>query len=132
MTDPIADLLVRIQNAIQRGHEGVLVPATRLKVEILRVLKSEGFVKGYEPVAKEGHPVLQVELRYTADKDKQSTITGMRRISKPGHRVYVGKTEVPKVMGGLGVAVLTTSQGVMTDREARQNGVGGEVLCYVW
>ena len=132
LTDPLADLFIRILNTGKRGHEKVLIPASKLKAEILRVFKAEGFIKHYERNAVEGHPVLEVELRYFPTRQKKSFITGIRRISKPGRRVYVGKQDVPKVMGGLGVAVLTTSKGVLTDQESRKNGVGGEVLCYIW
>ena len=131
-TDPIADLFIRILNAGKRGHEKVLIPASKLKAEVLRVFQAEGFIKRYQRSDAEGHPVLEVELRYFPNRQKQSFITGIRRVSKPGRRVYVGKQSIPKVMGGLGVSVLTTSQGVLTDHESRKNGVGGEILCHIW
>jgi small subunit ribosomal protein S8 len=130
ITDPIADLLVRIQNATRRGHETVTIPASRLKGEILRVLKAEGFISSYEKTEEDGHPVLRVQLRYTPEGEP--VITGMRRISRPGRRVYCGRRELPRVMGGMGVAIVSTSKGVMTDRESRLANLGGEVLCYVW
>jgi small subunit ribosomal protein S8 len=130
MTDPIADLLIRIQNAAGRGHPSVMVPASKLKAEILRVLKAEGFINEYEPATVEGHPALQIRLRYVAEG--QPVITGMRRISKPGRRVYVGRREVNSVMGGMGLAIISTPKGLMTDQESRRANLGGEVLCEVW
>ncbi|MGH7256016.1 MAG: 30S ribosomal protein S8 [Nitrospirales bacterium] len=130
VTDPIADLLVRIKNAGQRGHESVLVPASKLKMEILRVLKSEGFISDYAGVIEAGHPMIRVTLRYV--EEGKPVIAGMSRVSKPGRRVFVGRGEIPRVMGGLGVAILTTSKGVMTDQESRRDGIGGEVLCHFW
>lgn len=130
ITDPIADLLVRIQNATRRGHEIVMVPASKLKAEILRILKAEGFIKDYEQEQVEGLPFLKIHLRYVSEG--QPVITGLRRISKPGRRVYVGRRDLKPVMGGMGIAILSTSKGVMTDQESRRAGVGGEVLCQVW
>lgn len=130
MTDPIADLLIRIRNAGQRGHETVTVPASRLRAEVLRVLKAEGFISQYEKQDTDGHPAFRIQLRYVGEG--QSVIAGMRRISKPGRRVYVGKRDIPRVMAGLGIAILSTSKGIMTDRESRRAGLGGEVLCEVW
>ena len=130
VTDPIADLLVRIRNAAHRGHESVMIPASRLKGEILRVLHDEGFVGGVEREEHEGHPVFRVQLRYV--EAGQPMIVGASRVSKPGRRVYVGKQAVPRTRGGLGVTIMSTSKGVMTERECRRAGVGGEVLCSVW
>ncbi len=130
MTDPIADLLIRIQNASRRGHETVTVPASKLKAELLRVLKNEGFITDFEQATTDGHPALKILLRYLGEG--QSIITGMRRISKPGQRVYVGRRNVPPVMGGMGVAVLSTSRGLLTDQESRRANLGGEVLFQVW
>jgi small subunit ribosomal protein S8 len=130
MTDPIADLLIRIQNAMGRGHMTVTVPASKLKAEILRVLKGEGFIHEFEPTTVEGHPALQIQLRYVAEG--QPVITGMRRVSKPGRRVYVGRREVDTVMGGMGLSIISTSKGLMTDQESRRANLGGEVLCEVW
>lgn len=132
MTDPLADLFTRILNAGRRGHEKVRVPASKLKAEVLRVLKAEGFISHYRRLEENGLPILEIGLRYAPTREKQHFITGIRRISKPGCRVYVGKTDIPHVMKGLGIAILTTAKGVMTDRECREAGVGGEVLCHVW
>ncbi len=132
MTDPIADLFVRVLNAGQRGHATVKIPASKVKANILTVLRNEGFIGNFQENAVEGLPVLEVDLRYLKGREKTSVITGIKRVSKPGHRVYVGKTEIPRVMGGLGVAILSTSKGVVTDQEARRQGSGGEVLCYIW
>ncbi|MBI3602828.1 MAG: 30S ribosomal protein S8 [Nitrospirae bacterium] len=130
MTDPIADLLVRIQNGARRRHESVTVPASKLKVQLLRVMKAEGFIGGYEPAIVDGHPTLKVQLRYMGER--QPVITGMRRISKPGKRVYVGREDVKPVMAGMGLAILSTSKGLMTDQESRRANLGGEVLCHIW
>lgn len=129
ITDPIADMLTRIRNAIIARHDTVVVPASRMKLEILKILKAEGFVADYQ-VEKAVPAAIRIQLRY--GERKQGIITGLRRISRPGLRIYARRAEVPRVRGGLGVAILSTSQGVMTDREARKVGVGGEVLCYVW
>ena len=130
MTDPIADLLVRIKNAAQRGHASLTVPASQLKVEIVRVLQREGFIQGFERQELNGLPILKIDLRYVTEG--QPVIVGLRRISKPGGRVYVGRRDNGPVMGGMGVAILSTSSGVMTDHESRRAGIGGEVLCHVW
>jgi small subunit ribosomal protein S8 len=132
MTDPISDLFVRIRNGAQRGHPSVLVPASKLKGAILQAFQDEGFIRRYSKLENDGKPLYQIELRYLGGREKKSVISGIRRISKPGLRVYVGKDEVPKVMGGLGVSILTTTKGVVTGRECRQQGLGGEVLCHVW
>jgi len=130
VTDPIGDMLVRLRNAARRHHEVVTIPASRLKREVLRVLQAEGFIQGVEQAVEDGHPVLKIQLRYIGEG--QSMITGLERISKPGCRVYVGSKEIPKVRNGIGVSILSTSKGVMTDRESRHAGLGGEVLCSVW
>ncbi|MGM0368974.1 MAG: 30S ribosomal protein S8 [Bacillota bacterium] len=130
MTDPIADLLTRIRNATQLSKDRVRIPASNVKEAIANLLSEEGFVKGYKKYANNDQGTLEVFLKYGENDEK--VITGLKRISKPGLRVYAGKDELPKVLGGLGVAVISTSQGVMTDKEARKNGIGGEVLCYVW
>lgn len=130
MTDPIADLLVRIRNGAQRGHATVTVPASRLKAEILRIMKAEGFISEYEQTTADGHPALRIQLRYAGEN--KPVMTGMRRVSKPGQRVYVGRRDVKPVMGGMGVAILSTSKGLMTDQESRRAGLGGEVLCHIW
>jgi len=132
MTDPIADLFVRIKNAGGRGHDLVKIPASRVKGEILRILKEEGFIRDYQTVRTETHPFLEVALRYSPGRQKQSFITGIKRISKPGCRVYAGKDDIPRVMKGLGIAILTTNRGLLTDEQCRKMEVGGEILCQVW
>jgi len=130
MTDPIADMLTRIRNANMAGHDSVEVPASKIKLAVADILKNEGFVKDYQfkPDNKQG--VIRIHLRYGPNKGR--VISGLKRISKPGLRVYANKDQLPRVLGGLGVAIVSTSRGVMTDKEARKNGIGGEVLCYVW
>ncbi len=130
-TDPISDMLTRIRNALVSRHESVLVPASRTKISIAKVLKEEGFIKDYE-VLKGNTPqrVIKVHLSYTAKK--QPAVSGLQRVSRPGLRVYCQKGEIPRVYGGLGIAILTTSHGVMTGQQAWKKGLGGEVLCYVW
>lgn len=130
VTDPISDLLVRLQNGSRRHHEVVTVPASRLKQEVLRVLQAEGYVQHVEVVTEDGHSVLKVQLRYIGEG--QPMITGMERISKPGRRVYVGAKDIPRVRNGIGMAILSTSKGIMTDQTSRKAGLGGEVLCSVW
>ena len=132
MTDPIADLFCRVMNAGKRGHATVKIPSSKVKANILSVMRDEGFIGNYQEQQVDGHPVLEVNLRYLKGREKISVITGIKRVSKPGHRVYVGKSDIPRVMGGLGLAILSTSKGVVTDKVARQQGSGGEVLCYVW
>ena len=130
MTDPIADLLTRIRNAVQARHGSLLVPRSKLKLEVVKILKHEGFVEGYIEVDEGPQGFIKVFPRY--DDGHQAIIRGLQRISKPSRRLYVGKDDIPRVRNGLGVAILTTPRGVLTDRQARQAGVGGEVLCYVW
>jgi len=130
MTDPIADLLVRIQNGARRGHETVTAPASKLKAEVLRVLKAEGFISGYEQISVDGLPTLRIQLRYVGEG--QPMITAMRRVSRPGKRVYIGRRNVVRVRNGMGLSILSTSKGVMTDQASRRAGLGGEVLCHVW
>ncbi len=130
MTDPIADMLSRIRNASQAMHDDVLIPASKIKENIARILLEEGFVNGVEKIEDNGHSAIKVVLRYSTDRER--AISGIRRISKPGRRVYRGATDLPRVLGGLGVAIISTSQGVMTDKEARRAKVGGEVLAYIW
>lgn len=130
MTDPIADMLTRIRNAHAVNHEQVDVPASKLKGELARILKEEGYIRDYKVIEEKGRRVLRIFLKY--GPNKRRVISGIRRISKPGLRVYAGKDEIPRVLGGLGVAVLSTSKGVLSDRQARKEGVGGEVICYVW
>lgn len=130
MTDPIADMLTRVRNASSVFHESVDVPASRLKIELARILKEEGYIRDYKIVEEGKQPTIRIYLKYAPPK--RQVITGIKRISRPGLRVYAKRDEVPRVLGGLGVAVLSTSKGVMSDREARKAGVGGEVICYVW
>ena len=129
MTDPIADMLTRIRNANQAKHASVEMPASRLKLEILAVLKNEGFISEYEKVEDGKQGVIKVTLKYN---NKERVIQGLKKISKPGLRVYAKSSELPKVLYGLGVAIISTSNGIMTDREARQKKLGGEVIAFVW
>lgn len=129
-TDPIADMLTRIHNANDAYHATVDMPASKMKAAVLTILKDEGFVKNVEQVEVENHPTLRVSLKYGANREK--VIKGLKRISKPGLRVYANKEELPKVLGGLGIAIISTSKGVMTDKAARKAGLGGEVLAFVW
>jgi small subunit ribosomal protein S8 len=131
MTDPIADLLARIRNASMVHHKSVTLPASKLKVKILDVLKVAGYIDDYQIVEAVPQSSITVFLRYDATS-KESAIMGLERVSRPGRRVYVGKEEIPKVLSGLGVSVLSTSKGILADREARSQGVGGEVLLKVW
>ena len=132
LTDPIADMLTRVRNANTAMHEEVRMPSSKQKVALAEVLQKEGYIVGYDvaPSPKGVGEVLTIRMKYSPDRDR--TISGLRRISTPGLRVYRKADSVPRVLGGLGVAVLSTSQGLMTDREARRRKVGGEVLCYVW
>ena len=130
MTDPIADMLTRIRNGIQSHHERVEIPASKLKVEVARILKSEGFISNYKMVENDGRPSLRVYLKYSSEGEP--VIHGIERISRPGRRVYRAKTELPRVLGGLGLSIVSTSKGVMSGSEALKSGVGGEVLCQVW
>jgi small subunit ribosomal protein S8 len=130
MTDPIADLLTRIRNANVVRHEMVEVPSSNIKKAVANILLQEGYLKNIEEYNDGSVPMLRLTMKYGANK--QRTITGLRRISKPGLRVYCGKDETPKVLNGLGVAVISTSKGIVTDRDARKLGLGGEVICYIW
>jgi small subunit ribosomal protein S8 len=130
LTDPVADFLTRIRNAHGARHQKLDVPASRLKAEIARILKEEGYIANVKPVEEEGIKLLRVYLKYGANNE--SAIRDLKRISKPGCRVYVGRDEIRRVQGGLGIAILTTPKGVMTGRQARREGVGGELLCEVW
>ncbi|MGQ9511209.1 MAG: 30S ribosomal protein S8 [Thermaceae bacterium] len=134
LTDPIADMLTRIRNATRVYKEHTDVPASRFKEEILKVLAREGFIRGYERVEVEGKPYLRVHLKYGPRRGTryEQVINQIRRISRPGRRVYVGVKEIPRVRRGLGIAILSTPKGVLTDREARKEGVGGELICEVW
>jgi small subunit ribosomal protein S8 len=131
MSDPIADMLTRIRNANTAKHDTVDVPASKIKVAIADILVKEGFVSGYKMVDVGNFQDIQITLKYGKDKNVKA-ITGLKRISKPGLRVYASKEELPRVLGGLGVAIISTNKGIITDKEARQLNVGGEVLAYVW
>jgi len=130
MTDPIADLLTRIRNANQKAFEKLEVPHSKFKEQIVRILKDEGYLKDYRILRDQGRSVLKISMKY-GEREKR-VITRIERVSKPSRRVYVGCDEIPRVQGGVGVAIVSTPRGVMTDRQARAAGVGGEVVCYVW
>jgi small subunit ribosomal protein S8 len=130
MTDPVADFLTRVRNAIRAKQQKVDVPASKLKLEMARILKEEGYISNYKATEENGQKLLRVYLKY--GNGNEAAISNLNRISKPGCRVYVGRTEIPRVLGGLGINILTTPKGVMTGRDARKNGVGGEILCEVW
>jgi small subunit ribosomal protein S8 len=130
LTDPVADFLARIRNAIRARHQKVDVPTSKLKLELARILKEEGYIANFKAVEEDGHKVLRIYLKYS--NNSEAAITNLARVSKPGCRVYVRRTEIPRVLGGLGINILTTPRGVMTGRQARKEGVGGEILCEVW
>ena len=130
MTDPIADFLTRIRNANMVRHASLEVPASKMKIDIANILKKEGFIKNYEVIEDDKQNVIRVFMKY--GKDKERVITGLKRISKPGLRVYAKTGEVPRVLNGLGIAIVSTSEGLLTDKEARSKNIGGEVLAYVW
>lgn len=130
MTDPVADMLTRVRNANMVRHEKVEIPASNLKKEIARLLKEEGFIRDAEFIEDNKQGIIRLFLKYGVNNER--VITGLKRISKPGHRVYANNNEIPRVLGGLGVALISTSNGVMTDKQARQAHVGGEVLAYIW
>ncbi len=130
MTDPIADFLTRIRNANMVMHEKVEIPASKTKLALAEILKNEGFIKDYEQIEDGKQGIIRVYLKYGPNREK--VISGLKRISKPGLKVYCKKDEIPKVLGGLGIAIISTSKGIMTDKEARKLGLGGEVICYVW
>ena len=130
MTDPIADFLTRIRNANMVMHEKVEIPASKTKIALAEILKNEGFIKDYEQIEDGKQGVIRVYLKYGPNREK--VISGLKRISKPGLKVYCKKDEIPKVLGGLGIAIISTSKGIMTDKEARKLGLGSEVICYVW
>lgn len=130
VTDPIADMLTRIRNALVARHDVVEIPASRIKKDIAQILLEEGFIRSFELVDDGKQGILRLTLRYGNNKER--VISGLKRISKPGLRVYTKKDNIPKVLGGLGIAILSTSKGIMADKKARQEGLGGEVLCYIW
>ena len=129
VTDTIADMLTRIRNANAMRYNEVSVPASKLKIELARILKEDGFIKGYKVVKDDAQGSIVITLKYV---NKERVITGLKRISKPGLRVYAKSSEIPKVLNGLGIAIISTSQGIMTDKEARKQNLGGEVLAYIW
>jgi len=129
LTDPIADMLTRIRNSVNSRHEKLDVPASRIKVSILKILKDEGYIQNYRLVKESGRDVIRIALRYV---DGKNVILGIKRLSKPGRRIYCSRDRIPRIRGGYGVSIITTSQGLMTDSQARENGVGGEVLLAVW
>ena len=131
MSDPIADMLTRIRNANTAKHDTVHVPASKTKIAIANILVDEGYIEKYELIEEGSFKTMRLTLKYGADKNEK-IITGLKRVSKPGLRIYVGKDELPKVLGGLGIAILSTNQGIITDKEARKLKVGGEVLAFVW
>jgi len=130
MTDPIADMLTRIRNANSVFHDKVEIPASQIKAAVAQILKNEGFIKDFDKVQDDKQGVLRISLKYGPNREK--VITGIKRISKPGLRVYAKKDQLPRVLGGLGIAIISTSKGIMTDKQARRDGLGGEVLAYVW
>jgi small subunit ribosomal protein S8 len=130
MTDPIADMLTRIRNANNAGHKTVEIPSSNIKKAIAGILVEEGYVKSFEVIDDDKQGIMKITLKYL--DNKQKVISGIKRISKPGLRIYAGKDELPRVLNGLGIAIISTSNGILTDKAARRNGVGGEVICYVW
>ena len=132
MTDPIADMLTRVRNANSAGKASVSMPTSKKLVEIARIMEQEGYIQGFDIVEVEGAPRAQLEIVLKYGEKKAKTIRGIKRISKPGLRIYAGKDELPRVLGGLGTAIISTSKGVMTDRDARKMGIGGEVIAYIW
>ncbi|MFA5063998.1 MAG: 30S ribosomal protein S8 [Dehalococcoidia bacterium] len=129
VTDPIADLLTRVRNAAMARHDSVNIPASKMKIAVAKILKDEGFISDYSIVKGEPQRMIKITLKYI---DKQPAFIGLERVSKPGLRIYSGKKEIPRVYGGLGIAVISTSKGLMTGQEAWKKNIGGEVLCYVW
>ena len=130
VSDPIADMLTRIRNAIMARHDSVLIPASKMKLAIARILQGEGFITDYEVLKSASRRAIKIQLKY--DENNQAFIAGLERVSKPGLRVYAGGKEIPRVYGGLGIAIVSTPEGVMTGQQAWRRGVGGELLCYVW
>ena len=129
-TDPIADMLTRIRNANMVGHESVDVPASKMKKSIAEILLKEGYINGYDLIEDNKQGIIRIQMKYGANKER--VITGIKKISKPGLKVYAKTGDIPRVLGGLGIAIVSTSQGVITDKEARKKNIGGEVICYVW
>ena len=130
MTDPIADMLIRIKNALMVRHKKVQIPASKMKLEIARILKEEGYIEDFVYIDQKPQGIIEITLKY--DENKRPVIRGVKRVSKPGRRIYKGYKELPKVLDGLGIAITSTSQGIMTDFEARRRKIGGEVICEIW
>lgn len=130
MTDPIADMLTRIRNANTVGHETVDIPASKIKKSIAEILLEEGYIKGFEEIDDNKQGIIKIDMKYGANKER--VISGIKKISKPGLKVYAKANQVPRVLGGLGVAIISSSKGVVSDKKARELGVGGEVICYIW
>jgi small subunit ribosomal protein S8 len=130
VTDPIADMLTRIRNALMARHDDVVMPTSRVKEEIARILKAEGFIHGYELFVEGPRRQMRVFLKYT--EERQSVLTGLKRVSRPGRRIYTRRDDIPRVKGGMGFAIVSTSKGIMTGEDAYRSGVGGEVVCYIW
>lgn len=130
--DPIADMLTMIRNANERSHKEVVIPSSKLKLEIARILAEEGYISHYEVLEQDGKAFMKIGLKYKGKRGKECVISGLERVSKPGRRAYVGVDQIPKVLSGLGITILSTSQGVMTGKEARKRRIGGEILCNVW
>jgi small subunit ribosomal protein S8 len=130
ITDPIADMLTRIRNAVMVQHDSVLIPSSKMKIAIAKRLKEEGFITDYEAVRDKSRRMIKIHLKY--DENNRPIINGLERVSKPGLRVYVGSKEIPRIYGGLGIAIVSTSKGVMIGKKAWREGIGGELLCYVW
>lgn len=131
MTDPLSDMLTRIRNAIQAGHKSLDMPSSKLKSEIAKILKNEGYIQDYEVVEEKIQNTLRIDLRYVGE-NMECPIHGLKRVSRPGRRVYAKRDEIPKVLGGLGIAIISTSKGLLTGRDAEKAEIGGEVLCSVW
>jgi len=133
MSDPMADMLTRMRNAMMRQHQTVSVPHSNIKESVAQVLKEEGYIEDFQVLPEKPRAIIQIKLKYVGGRrERRSVITGLERVSRPGRRVYVGKREIPWVLSGMGVAVLTTSKGIMTGQKARRLGLGGEVLCKIW
>jgi small subunit ribosomal protein S8 len=130
MTDPVSDMLTRIRNASMAGLEKVDVPASKIKIEITKILKEKGFIKSFKVLRDKKQGIIKISMKYLDGNEK--AITGLKRVSTPGRRVYVDKTKIPKVMGGFGICIISTSKGILIDEDCRQKGIGGEVLCRVW
>jgi small subunit ribosomal protein S8 len=133
MTDPIADMLTRIRNALMVGHTSVVLPSSKIKLALVRILKEQGYIQNYDVIPDRPQPKIRIWLKYVGErKERRAAIRSLKRVSKPGCRVYVGCKEIPWVSSGLGIAILSTRKGILTDRQARKMNVGGEVLCHVW